>query len=556
MISQAVNYAVEDWTLPESMPRYRVGQFAICPFVGIPFPAGLDIHYKPHERVIKRVWFQVDSRSWKIRPFRRRALYQDIKKHYDLWFDWLVTDSTPTFYYEVSTIKKANDGIIVGVAGPKGSGKSFLSSMTLTRLISTIPHVLFRYRDLKVHIRNFEDLKVGIQIDEDLKSTGAESKTLAVHVNNAFETGRKAELNVVCTGVNLNFEGWGDTLDLRLIPWGYNVRFQATRAAVWTKKNEFLGLIMIQRKHRAADPVRYHGEMGVWGEYKARAIAYSIGVIKEGGASGAVDSVTETRHIETLKEHMREEYVDPGRSLPKGIMLDRLYRKAGLPANSIRYMSGVIAWSLAELEDERRANQISLAGEGKHGKGFQPKLTAEGWGPLLEGLIWLFSDPSVALYYCPPHPKASDREIVEIEGLGIEPPSLGTSRRRRLKDIATSEIGRLGERVVEAWLESLGARAGSGGKGTADVMIRVDGKEAALNVKLTLKDHFKESLEVTPEDRFIPRALAVLVIPRQLQIRVYKITGPVMTLNWHKGVLATPHTLADVITEMLENGDG
>jgi hypothetical protein len=537
---------MERWELPPPLPRVKTSAgLPVCPFVGLRLP------YYAHERHLKKAWFsRREMKSWEIQPLRRRALYGLLKRNFSGWIEWLRYDSTPTFYREMEGFKKRQSGAVIGIAGPKMCGKSRLGQMLLTRFVDTQPHVLFQYKDLEHHVKDRDDLSLAVQIDEDLRSTGHESRNLVIHVNNTFETSRKADLWAVCTGVNLNFKDWGNTLDVRMIPFGFNVDFQATRAAMFDSDKNFLGFAVFQREHLPEDGVFYYNEEGLWGEYEARAKAYSLTVTKKGGVQDAVDALTQTEHIATLKRLLKTDYVKKGLSIPNDIMCRRLYRKADIPTKSVGYMTETIQWAKFELENGSAAR----GGQGKEGQRIQvdyKEMTSKGWTDLRAALSKMMKCWSCALYYVPPHAQISDREIVEMEGLGIESGSLGTTRRRRLKDLTTLDLGRLGEAACVPWLDSLHPQLGTGTKGQADILVDVDGTECALNVKITLKDGFKESLEMTPEDRWIPNALAVLLVPRHLRIKVFKITGPVMTLNWRRGVLATPDTLAEVIREML-----
>ncbi|MCK5643055.1 MAG: hypothetical protein KAJ19_19765, partial [Gammaproteobacteria bacterium] len=353
---------------------------------------------------MKRIWFTHDPKSWHIEEFRRVAMFKLMRRRLEEWNEWLRFDSTPKFYKMISRLRKEKDGAVIGIAGPKRAGKSIFGQMVLSRCVSSVPHVLFRYREFEAHVHNIGDTAIGVQVDEDLKATGSESRNLVVHINNAFETSRKAELWAICTGVNLSFEGWGDTLDLRLIPWGFNLKYQATRAAVVDQNRDFLGFMVLQRKHLPEGIVRYANEQGVWGEYKARAIAYSRSVIREGGAMGAVDSVSETRHVEALKDHIRVNYHDKGLTLPKGVMLDRVYRQAQLPSKSIRYMTGIIAWALAELKEELENDPAAIGREDKDGQGFRVlymETTGEDWKRLREAYFKRWGNAAWALYRVP-----------------------------------------------------------------------------------------------------------------------------------------------------------
>jgi hypothetical protein len=347
ILTQVSKSQLEHWDLPPQLPREKVSKYVkVCPFVPLKLPKW------PSVSALKKAWFSVDTRSWHIKPFRRRAIYKLLKRNMDDWWEWLRIDSSPTFYIELSTYREENDGAVIGVAGPKGSGKSWLSQMVINRCIDNPPHVVFQYSEVEAHLQDKDDMAIGIIIDEDLRATGHESRNLVVHINNAFETSRKAELWACCTGVNLSFEGWGDTLDLRLIPFGYNKTFQATRAAVWSKERDFLGFIGLQRKHLPDETVYYYDEEGTWAEYKPRAIAYSQSVMQKGGATSAVSPEEQDRHIAAFVDYLENWMEQKNKTKPpKNIMCRRLYRKAGLPDKSTDYMKEIIAWAKEELPD-------------------------------------------------------------------------------------------------------------------------------------------------------------------------------------------------------------
>lgn len=511
----------------------------MCPFVGLPLP-----HY-PTQQHLKRAWFVADPRSWYIRPFRRRAIYRQLARNLDEWGDWLRMDSTPTFYAETSRLKRDNDGAVIGIAGPKGSGKSVLGQMVLTRCVTSTPHVLFQYKDFDVHVKDMAELDIGVIIDEDLRATGQESRNLVVHVNNAFETSRKAELWAICTGVNLNFDGWGDTLDLRLIPYGYNVRYQATRAAVWSKDREFLGLIVLTRKHRPEDSVLYYDSTGIWGQYKARAIAYSRDVLRQGGVTEAVDAESQTKHIETLKQHLRDEYLDHDRPLPKDLLCRRIYRQARLPAKSISYMQEVIAWAKEELEEERAVVRREVIETSREGfDGLRDMLTQL---ILNKGGTPRQAEKAVA-WYVPDWPLKSESQVGE--DLGVSRDAIQKAKKRGLADVSPTELGDIGERWLASHIDSpAGARTAGGTKSRPDILLEEEG--VAVNVKLSLEKSFRRRVETTPEDQWAPRAVLALVMARRLELRLFPITGPETSVNSGEGVLCAPERVYHGITEVL-----
>jgi hypothetical protein len=481
-------------------------------------------------------------------------------------------DSTPSFFQELGIAKKKRDGTIIGIRGPRGIGKSILAQMVLTHLVDTTPHILFRHRDARTHLEKYVSNKkaLGLGIDEDLRATGDNSRNVMVNLNNAYETGRKAELNVTTTGVNLSFEGWGETLDLRLEPWGYNETFQATRFAFYDVEDELLGLAALQRKFTPETLFQYYDDIGTAGQYKARAKAYSYEVMKLGGTEDAIAPEVQTHHIETLKAFLQKERLDRGLEIPPADLCKRFYRQAHLPNITSGYMKEIIEWAVEELE-EQALSGMPIANPERSRVVIGD---SKGWAVLRKILATETSD-EFAAYHVPNVPLEGYSDVVRRLELGILADSFGTNMRRHRQTLDPSRIGRLGELAVFSWLNDPSgvARLGSGHSDSPDVLLSLSSEDAegtggpstpagpsaglentqeiALNVKLTLKDDFKERLEVTPEDQWAPFAFAVLLVPRRLSIKVYSITGPEMTLNSGAGSLATPESLRGTIERMI-----
>lgn len=541
--SEAVQWKMDEWEIPPPLPRVKTSaNLSVCPYVGLKLP-----HYA-REKHLKKAWFSKrEVYSWEIQPFRRRALYKLLKRNFNSWIDWLRIDSTPTFYKDMEGFKKRQSGAVIGIAGPKMSGKSRLGQMLLTRLVDTQPHVLFQYKDLESHVRDRNDLSLAIQIDEDLKATGNESRNLVIHVNNSFETSRKADLWAICTGVNLNFKDWGNTLDLRMVPFGFNVEFQATRAAVFDKENDFLGFCVFQRKHLPEDPVFYYNANGFWGEYEARARAYSLTVTKKGGVQDAVDDITQTEHIETLKKYFEKYYIDKGIPLPKDLMCRRLYRRAQIPAKSVGYMNEVIAWAIAELDENSKLKPVFIP------------ISTKGWYSLRKTLhTWLVRHnirSKTAWYLADWHVyKGLKQDKIGAQyNIGRDAVQAAIGRHKDVFVGYESELGILTERWFALHTDSLEARVGTGHRDSPDVLLLIDGTVVAVNVKLNLEKTYRRDYTTTPENKWKHAVLAV-VHARIPVIRLYPLKGPSTYAHWEKGVPCAPEELADKLREMIVSG--
>lgn len=526
----------EDWTLPLVMPR----ELDTITTVGVPLSYYATIYD------FKDAWFTYDPLNWEIKPFRRRELYNMIKKRFDLWKEWLPYDSTRTFHQTISSLKKHSDGGIIGLAGPKGSSKSVGGSMMTERVVpeDDFAHVIFKYADIEKKTIGREDIAIVIQVDEDTKATGHDSKNLVVHVNNAFETSRKAELWAICTGVNLNFSGWGDTLDLRLIPFGFNRDFQATRFAAFDKNMDLIGLIVLQRKHLPTRPVYYYDDLGTWSTYKARARAFSISVSRKGGATDAVDSSTQTQHIEEFKLWLKENRIDKGLEIPNEVKCRRLYRKAELPSKSVGYMKEVILWAIDELEETPQT-------------GYVPTVT-EGWKGLRDAIYrWLVRQKvraKTAHYLADWYiwTGETQEQIGAKYGVGRDAINKSVGRYADIFTGKESELGIVAEKWVEAHTDSLAPVRGSGGRDHADLLLTVHDLEVAVNVKLNLEDKYRRHYDSTPEDQWRPLALLAVVHPHTHTVRLFPITGPQTYAHWEQGVPCAPEDLVQTIEELIE----
>ena len=176
--------ALVDWKLPKQMPRI-VDDVTT---VGVPMP------YYPEIEDFEAAWFQYDPFNWDLDELNRREWATEIISHFDQWKRYLVDDSTPVFKRTIEQ-KRRKGGILIGIRGIKGGGKSRLAQMAIQRICNVTPHVLFQYADTGAQFEAAEDTEedeLGLLIDEDLTATSSDSGNLVKHVNNAWATNRKA----------------------------------------------------------------------------------------------------------------------------------------------------------------------------------------------------------------------------------------------------------------------------------------------------------------------------------------------------------------------------
>jgi len=168
------------------------------------------------------------------------------------------------------------------------------------------------------------------------------------------------------------------------------------------------------------------------------------------------------------------------------------------------------------------------------------KEEAKGWQKLRADLKRLYGDV-FAFYVVPQFVKASYSDVKDQLGLGITKDAVMkrvhlrkaeiTKNKKPLSDLSEKWVCEiLNAAVARRFLKkpvSLEFKAAwsGGGSGKPDLLITYKGQETAVAVKLTLGVDYREHEETTPENKWMPRAVAVLIVPRLLQLRVFKITG-------------------------------
>ena len=125
----------------------------------------------------------------------------------------------------------------------------------------------------------------------------------------------------------------------------------------------------------------------------------------------------------------------------------------------------------------------------------------------------------------------------------------------RYKDIFSGHESTLGK-MAEAWFavhtDLYAPVVGTGGKDCADVLLRIDTDQIAVNVKWALSEpEYRRNFDSTPEHTW---DLALLAVVNSLQttIRLYPITGPSTYAHWQKGVPCAPEELASTIEKVVK----
>jgi hypothetical protein len=419
--------------------------------------------------------------------------------------------------------------------------------MTIERICNVRPHIIFQYKDIALQLQATEADEVGIMIDEDLTATGQDSANLAVQLNNSWETNRKALQSGVCTGVNLSFERWGNTLDIRLEPCGINPDFLATRFAMFTSKNRFLGFGALQFKHLPDDVVYYYNKLGTWRDYDNEAAAFSRSVVRSGGSIDAIDDIAQTEHIERLKLEFKVGYLAKGLDLPPDIACKRIYRKAKLPSKSISYMNEVIWWAKEELETSGATRTV-----------FVPT-ASKGWNGLRKDLHrWLVRQKirkKTAHYLADWHVSLglTQADIGAKYNVGRDAVNVAVSRYADIFRGKETILAKISERWLASHTDNSGAKVGTGGKASVDISGTLEGTPFALNVKWALKEpKYRRHFDSTPENENMPFAWLAVINSRRNTIRLYPIEGTQTYAHWEKGVPCAPETFEDTLTDLIK----
>lgn len=153
--------------------------------------------------------------------------------------------------------------------------------------------------------------------------------------------------------------------------------------------------------------------------------------------------------------------------------------------------------------------------------------------------------------------RASLIEREDIEFPDIRQPAFNAIIRRNITNtITNTDLGRLGEAVTHRFLsDSVRCFIGPEPSGVCDVSDRRDGDpdkaKWCLNVKLSLEDECNRSFEISPEHK-VAKSWVLLILPRQLQMRLYTITGDHMTINSRRGGLCVkPEELGDTVKRLV-----
>lgn len=522
--------ALDTWTRPPKMPSQLV-----------PIKAMTRSHFK-------RDLQGRDRKFWFMTEAQRASLQIEILDKWDQYQEILSYDGSFRHMRQLRDMSRLGGGVIV-IDSEYGMGKSVLSNshLKLWQLLKKSthpPYVYFRKVVARTMISN-APIKTAHSIDEGgQKATGSGSITLEKHLGNQGQTIRKTEKLIMLPGLDVTTSYLGKSIALKIQPFGINFMFQANRFIVKNSRDQPLWLAVLQRCYYPSEKVYYIDGLGTWAEYSNRAKKYSQD--SDGVISGR-NPIAEKQYVEDLKIHWVEKYgkVSLGLDVWKFEA-----RQIGVPPENSDMVQEVASTAKAQVgilqKKQEKENVPSVIKDSSTWEGFRSALIA------ICG-SWDYAAP-FSWYIVPENIDVSYADIVDQLELDVLADSLGKQvrqGRRRLRRESPKAIGDVGEKAVVSWLDTLGAVWGGGGSDTNDVTAWVDSQEIAINVKTTLADNFKEHLEVTPESDH-EKGIALLLIPRKLEIRAYPITDKYMTINSRLGCLATPETLVDVLRELVK----
>ena len=516
-----------------------------------------------HSVGIRRTWtrqefkdfyWTEDAKTWFMTEAQRETWLQEIMADWDT-MKWMVRqDRTDRHLKQLVDMDELGGGMLV-INSEYGTGKSILSNThlkmwQLLKLNSEkkffIPSIYWRRKNARDYIKAAPNHSAH-SIDEDQRGSGSGSQAVIKHLLNMFETIRKTGKLVMQLGINVEMGRLGRAVALEIRPFGFNRITQTNRFIAYSNRGKPMWLGALQRIYLPHERVYYINELGTFAEYDARAAAFSS---SSDGIYSERDELNELAIRDDLVRLWEKDF--------KGIT-------PNLSALSFEARQLFTPQVEKQLEDIVGSAAIIIKKHMKDGDGsssgtLRVKITSKGWDILRDELLPL-SDAETLAYLIPSIPRESLPDVVErvepiskTTGEPINPDSYGKRIRirRRLLQKKTRLLGDAGERAFVSWLDSLKARWGGGGDDTHDVTIpaTTSHPQIAVNVKLTLKDSYKDQVETTPEDSH-PHGIAALLIPRALEIRLFHIDGPKTTLNSSKGILSNVGRLATKVQEMV-----
>ena len=522
-------YVMERWEKPERLP----GGVAI-PTVSM----NEFFHY----------FMGIDAEIWEMTQAQRETWKNEIINNWDHYRRVLYRDGTGAFHQQLKDMHRMGGAIII-VAGDMGVGKSIIS-LSITKIWNVLnknpnpTHIFWSKNEVRAKIRK-TDPNTAHSIDEDMKSTGSGSANLEIHLKNLFESIRKTGKLVLALGVNAQPSRLGRAVGLQLFPIGFNREFQANRFIVCNWKGEPLWIAYTQRYYFPEEKAYYEGELGYLGEYTDRALEFSNTMT---GVFSGSNAEREKAWSKELIKHCETEHEGKKLSIE---VLEFEAIQIGIPQESVASIRRVCAYSKLMLKKSITPGKEEI------------EITDAGWEGFRKGLYDLSlkkgmerdaknaerDAEALSLYHVPkdlPNGKPwTYTDVCREMGLPMSD-TIAKAVRRRRKELKTKEIGDLGEKFVVSQLDTLGAVWGGGGDDTPDIRIG----EHVFNVKTSLSDSIRKFEPTTPENTF-DDSHVILLLPRLLECRLYKITGEHTMINGRKGGLVATENLAEAIKKLM-----
>jgi len=499
---------------------------------------------------------------WLMTEAQRESWKNEIAKNWVHYYQMIGIDGTARHRKQLLDMSQLGAmSILIGQEGGMGKSQLMLTHLKIWALLQMekhgylMPSVYWRKVKAREGIGGSPEGSAH-GIDEDQDDSGTASGALVKQIRNLFKTGvRKPDRIVVYAGIDVDPSQLGNSVSLYLKPFGFNRKYQANRFIAYNNKKEPLWIAALQRCFLPHEKISYEGEVGVVGEYEARADEFSI---KTDGIHSSREEESELFWRDALVKHWMGLYP---KHKPKANQLSFEARQLQIPEPVQKVLDDII--SSAQLE-------ISILVDAG-GKGYNPEptinISSKGWECFRERLNHTAHKhgaserdaEALSLYFVPEVPLWSYKEVHEHLKLGRrpKPDSLGQQIKRRLADLPTKEIGDIGELCVMSWLDPLRPEGGAAIAGQPDILIPHQERlpEVALNVKTSLNDQYREYIPTTPEYDWRPYAFVVLLLPRLLEVRLFPISEPKQTINGGGGILTTTEKLADTLQEMIEENE-
>ena len=326
----------------------------------------------------------------------------------------------------------------------------------------------------------------------------------------------------------------------------------ATLSAPWKGRMVEIGEVMVP----------LHFDETFRKEYKERKQTRVAGILRTGGSKFIKSKVSIRDTAKTVVKEAKKEGVPlTSERVASGLMTD-LHEEGRIPGLDTKKWGEVAAMARSMFRQEekkslRRRYQAAM-----------PKNIKEEWAELRNNIVDTLlarganerDAVATGKYLVPEEPLGEAEQVLKEMKLTILVDSLRKAIRAGRRRLTTTDKEALGEGFIHSISTSAhsdySGAEGGGGDGVADLSGEVGERRWAMNIKLSLEEHFRRPMPSTPEDAYLPHAFLCVVLPRLLECRVYRITGKQTHVNTRRGGrLCAPSQVWSTVKRLMDNGE-